>query len=644
MGRSLLIGHLACALLLIGATCAGRSSVATDNLPGQVGATHYDSAGQALAEVLTSLPADCWRPGEQVGVPGVLTPVSRDRTTGATGLHTIALRGIDRFSAGGAVSDVTDASRLESGLPGAGQLSYAVYRFALHGMIASTLTVDVELYPRADESPSTYFLGLADYAAGRWRWQGPLDADATPQMDEPDLSSMCGNLFVALAAYDGASLDCLSLEVGVYGLAVGPGRDYDTIEAAYADAQAVDAILVYPREDNAPYESPALLVEKESIAFIGVGAPAGERVRLSGEGFNYSGVGSTPRAIFQFNPGSSGGLLAGFELYEAHNDSYNGAGVRVNQANGITVRNCEIHDCDMGMMSNGNGTQEVSENQVVEYCEVHHNGNWEHPGYNHNFYLGGTSVTLRGCEVYQCLTGHNVKSRAHFNRIEYCYIHHSANRELDLVDAAGDTDAAGSHSVLIGNLIVKDPEVAGNHQVVHFGQDGGNDHIGDVWLIHNTIVTPFISPIVRLSAPSAGAVYYNNIIWDEASGQLGQQLVETGGGAQLGSVSGGYNWLAQVQNIPAGTAIDDGANYRADAGEDPPFVDALNSEPALRDYRLLTADLHIVDAGLTLASLTIPTGPGQSAVAGVPYQFYAPHYLQRRYDAGLPDLGAYGWQ
>ena len=236
--------------------------------------------------------------------------------------------------------------------------------------------------------------------------------------------------------------------------------------------QPGDVILIYPREGGQPYEKTAVFVRQKDLTFRGVPAKGAKYVKISGKGFDYSGAGSTPRAIFQFNPGTDGCALEGFELSAAHNDSHNGAGVRINQANHVTVRNCSIHDNDMGIMSNGDGSLTAAVNQRIEHCEIHHNGDPADPGYNHNLYLGGTSVTLRFCEVHHSLTGHNVKSRAHHTRVEYCYIHDSANREFDLVDAA-DTAQPDSHAVLLGNVIVKDPQCAGNRTAIHFGQDGG---------------------------------------------------------------------------------------------------------------------------------------------------------------------------
>ncbi len=130
----------------------------------------------------------------------------------------------------------------------------------------------------------------------------------------------------------------------------------------------------------------------------------------------------TPRAIVQFEPGAGGCVLEGFELTNARNRSSNGAGVRINQANDVVVRRCDIH----------------------------HNGSQRRAGFNHNLYLGGTSVRVTAFEIYALTTGHNYKSRAHYNWVETSFIHDSANGEFDIVDGAGNTDSSGSHAVLPG--------------------------------------------------------------------------------------------------------------------------------------------------------------------------------------------------
>lgn len=424
-------------------------------------------------------------------------------------------------------------------------------------------------------------------------------------------------------------------------LAVGPGQTYGRIEQAYDQAQPGDTIVVHPQNGNEPYRGVALSVHKPRIRFSAAPSEPGQRVRISGEGFTYSGVGRVPRAIFQFNADADGGLVEGFDLSEAHNNTHNGAAVRINQANHITVRDCEIRDNDMGIMSNGDGTQKAAVNQLIERCHIHHNGAPADPGYNHNLYLGGTSVTLRFCHIHSSLTGHNFKSRAHHNRIEYCYLHSSANREFDLVDGA-DTTAPNSDSVLIGNVIVKAEDSTGNRTVIHYGQDGGGEHDGTLHLVHNTIVTPFIAPVVDLSAPNARASLVGNLITDGGAIQRNQVLVHVRNRADLRHITGTHNWFSHDLAPPEGTGIDRDANHIAPRGETPPLA-----APQQHDYRLQEPAPHITDAGPPRERLSVPPVPGatdatESSVLEWQYRHLTAG--EPRPHDGKPDLGAYEYQ
>lgn len=421
-------------------------------------------------------------------------------------------------------------------------------------------------------------------------------------------------------------------------LEVGPGKRFSRIEEANAQARPGDVILVHPRTGGEPYERTAVYVRQARLTFRAVQAEGSRWVKIDGSGFDYSGRGSTPRALFQFNAGTDDCVLEGFELSGAHNDSHNGAGVRINQANNVIVRHCSIHHNDMGIMSNGDGSQERGLSQLIEFCEIHHNGDPADPGFNHNLYLGGTSVTLRACEVHSSLTGHNVKSRAHHNRIEYCYVHDSANREFDLVDAA-DTARPDSHAVLLGNVIVKDPNCGGNRSVIHFGQDGGKEHDGTLHLAFNTIFTPFISPVVDLSAPKAKAQLTGNVVWDGGRRQNGQKLIAARAGASLSSASGKHNRLGGLFAGLEGTALDLATNVigRFDA--------PLFAAPDRHDYRLLPAAARQLGTPLTAKQIGLPATPGAAeTMEDLPlaWQYRHPADRQRRASAATLTLGACG--
>jgi hypothetical protein len=322
-----------------------------------------------------------------------------------------------------------------------------------------------------------------------------------------------------------------------------------------------------------------------------------------------------------------------FDISECHNTSFNGAAFRINQVNDITVRNCEIHGNDMGLMSNGTVTANSAANQLIENCVVHDNGNTSNPGYNHNFYMGGTSVTIRGCNVYGATTGHDVKSRAHITIVEGCYVHDCQNREFDLVDDNGVTTAPGSHALIAGCVIVKAANAGGNKTTIHFGQDGGFDHTGTLYVVHCTILSPYISPVVDLSAPGAGVNFTNTIITVPSGTQSGQVLVNARNGALLANAAGHYLWMSSGFSAPAGGTFDHvtiGAS-----GVVPAFANA-----AAGNYGLADSAIGIVDAGLDYASITLPQSlAGRQLVA-----FQPPLGFFNRTFAGMPDIGAYEWK
>lgn len=311
-------------------------------------------------------------------------------------------------------------------------------------------------------------------------------------------------------------------------LHVGPGRDFARIESAVAGAVAGDRVVVHPREHGAAYDMVAVLVHTPRVEIV-----AAERgIRLSGSGFDYSGEGRVPRAIVQFDPGSDGSSLQGFELVGARNASNNGAGVRINQANGISVRECDIHGNDMGIMSNGSinaaGIGIGASDQRFEACHVHDNGSIREQGYSHNFYLGGDSATLWRCVVGASTAGHNIKSRARVTIVDSCLVHDSANREIDLVDAKGFTDRPDSSAVIINSIIIKRANLAGNRGVIHFGRDGSANREGRLTIACSLILTPYATPAVQVSTANAKMTGVGSVVVNTGNRQASGPLLEQG--------------------------------------------------------------------------------------------------------------------
>lgn len=305
-------------------------------------------------------------------------------------------------------------------------------------------------------------------------------------------------------------------------LEVGPGKAFEKIEEAVQEAEPGTEIVVFPRENGEPYAQTQVLVRTPKLTIRSVNPK--QPVVLDGTGFEYSGAGSVPRAIVQFNAGADGGKLIGFVLQNAHNQTHNAAGVRISQANGVTISRCVIRSNDMGIMSDGSAVEKTGAEQKIERCEIVRNGALEDAGFNHNLYLGGHSALVTQCEIAWPLTGHNLKSRVHRLTVTECFIHDSVNRELDIVDSKGSTDQPKSSALLEGNRIVKSPKCPGNKNVIHFGTDQGNRHDGVLTLRKNFIETPFSAPVIDMSEGN-GVVLQKNRFSDAGSG-AGAVLVQ----------------------------------------------------------------------------------------------------------------------
>ncbi len=290
---------------------------------------------------------------------------------------------------------------------------------------------------------------------------------------------------------------CLTLEPRT--LNIGPGQAFDRPESALAQAHAGDTLrLIAPEGGTLTLTAVALRITLPDITIVGVGDAI-----LSGEGFDYTGEGSIPRAIIQVDPSGRGAVIEHLTLTAAHNKDGNGAGVRINAADDVTLRSCEVYDCDMGVMSAGEAGQARA--QRLEHCTIHDNGSTLSHGFSHNLYLGGEDVTLEDCTVRDSTHGHNLKSRSRLLTARRCTLTSAADREVDLVDSSLTADTQCS-ALLEDCTLTKRQDSTGNRGVIHYGRDGDSDRAGVLTLRRCRIQTWYISPVVTLSTPDARCV------------------------------------------------------------------------------------------------------------------------------------------
>jgi hypothetical protein len=175
---------------------------------------------------------------------------------------------------------------------------------------------------------------------------------------------------------------------------------------------------------------------------------------------------------------------------------------------------------------------------LISGSKIHENGDTGDPGYNHNLYLGGMSVTLADCDIYGAITGHNVKSRAHYLMVRNCHIHGGQNRQMDLVDSA-ETELPNSNVVVFDSTIEMNPDAEGNHNTIHFGQEKGQRN-GTLFMIGTKIVSPFYSPVFQFDASSGGITLFGCTL-ESPSPQGKRPIATVANGGKLSALEGAGN-------------------------------------------------------------------------------------------------------
>jgi hypothetical protein len=341
----------------------------------------------------------------------------------------------------------------------------------------------------------------------------------------------------------------------------------------------------------------------------------GPRPVFDATGLNLTGAGSVPRAVFQFNDASHW-RVEHLELKNAAGTDGNGAAFRsTGSSDDIVISDMSIHDCQDGIMSDGPGVLTIQDNDIF------HNG--KNDGYTHNLYLGNDTVHLVGNYIHDSNGGQNVKMRVRYIDIRYNFIANAGNYEIDLVQAPPLTSQPNAHAVMIGNVVLRNPNAANHSQTIVFGTDNPNEAArnGNFYAINNTFVlTDSHNQLVHAIAPAQGSTihFVNNIIHTTVSGPVVAADPTTDG-----IFDGTNNWVST--GVTPATAFTGTVT-----GAAPGFVSAS-------DFHLV-AGAPVVDKGAAKPTFVDGTGATQD---GTPKYEYADLGTIGRLDDGTLDLGAF---
>ncbi|HWI56058.1 MAG TPA: hypothetical protein VNZ22_02440, partial [Bacillota bacterium] len=128
---------------------------------------------------------------------------------------------------------------------------------------------------------------------------------------------------------------------------VGPTRSYHTVGSLPAlkpgDVVEIDAATY---NETRRWQDAGTAAAPITIRGVGAVRPV-----FDATGLAVDGVLPHPRAVFQVEAGYL--TLENLEFKNARNGD-NGAGIRITSADNVTVRNCKITACDMGLMCDHN--------------------------------------------------------------------------------------------------------------------------------------------------------------------------------------------------------------------------------------------------------------------------------------------------
>ena len=278
----------------------------------------------------------------------------------------------------------------------------------------------------------------------------------------------------------------------------------------------------------------------------------------------------------------------------------------------VMLRDCVIHDCDMGVQSDG------GHHLIIDGCNISKNGSPKNLGYSHNLYLFSRWATIRGSWIHDSAGGYNIKTRCHYVELFYNLISDSAEGEVDLVNS-DLTEQPNSNAVMIGNVVVSKQRLPGANKTrfLRFG-DESKAHRGTLYAFHNTFIagTPDIR-FLSIDTPESAIIACNNVMW--GSGWLSAEC--------RGPVTGSNNWIQRGGQLPEGFAV---------GGTDPHFA-----APKSGNFRIAD-NSPCRDQGLSPLKYRDGDGVEHKAVAGWMYLGVGdlvPRGVDDRTDLGAFEVG-----
>jgi len=340
-------------------------------------------------------------------------------------------------------------------------------------------------------------------------------------------------------------------------LSVGPGKQF--IFPSVAADFAVDGDIV-EIDGHGFYRGDVAVWKQNNLTLRGVnGRP---HLQAAGKSAGHKGI-----WVIKGN----NVVVENIEFSGAKVPDRNGAGIR-QEGNHLTVRNCFFHHNQNGILAGKNTDSDI----LIEHSRFQENGAGD--GRSHNIYIGNVrELVLRFNIIRGARVGHNIKSRASRNIIEYNIIRDglngTASYQIDLPN--------GGYSVLLGNSIQQGP-YAENYVLVAYGAEGLKNSDNRLYMASNTLVNDRHNGVFVKIARNARAWLYNNLFVGkgkmlEGPGQAAFNL-KTESPGFVARMRGDYRLTASSPAIDKGNS----AILAEEIGLLPGYIPGMEAQPKVR--------------------------------------------------------------
>jgi hypothetical protein len=194
-------------------------------------------------------------------------------------------------------------------------------------------------------------------------------------------------------------------------------------------------------------------------------------------------------------------VVENIEFSGARSRTRNGSGIRFFGRN-LTVRDSYFHHNEDGVLTWTAPDGEV----LIERSVFAHNGAGD--GFSHNIYIGHVrTFTLRFSYSHDSVRGHEVKSRASINRIEYNRLTDEDNGNSSyLIDLP-----EGGYGYVLGNVLEKG-ERTENPNAIAFASELPGAKEGGLWVVNNSFYNRRVDATFVANRSKLPALVVNNVL------------------------------------------------------------------------------------------------------------------------------------